>query len=313
MKSTLRKFRDSPGGSHLLAAIARPVDGLCRNLSRALRSNVRYVGGAVTYDGLEVVFPPHVGAIYSSLIYWDGTSGYEPATWRVLKFYIQRTAHFVDIGSNVGLYAVLARKLRPELPIEAYEPIPAIHQHNVDLHRANGVDASVVQCIACSDTDGEATMYLPTAAGNADEPTATLRADSWQNQQRGRAEVKVPTRRLDTLYAGKWPARPTIVKMDVEDFEASVLRGATEFLKRVQPFLVCEILPRDHGNQETVLLLRDAGYVTLAIAREGLFRFEPEDFRRRRSFTDFLCVPASAVPTGRSFVPYENMDELVFA
>ena len=251
--------------------------------------------------------------MFSSLIFWEGTGGYEPTTWRVLKHFILRAEHFVDIGSNVGLYSVLARKIKPELSIDAFEPIPAIHAHNIEFHKANGVDPEVIHRIACGDRDGDAIMFLPAMGDkNADEPTATLRADSWQSQNAGRAEVAVPVMKLDSFFAGKKRPLPMLIKMDVEDFEAGVLRGARDVFSKTRPVLVCEILPRDHGNQETVSLLHDFDYVFFGICREGVHRMTGADFFAPRAFTDFLCVPTESAPRDRNFLPFEELGRISF-
>ena len=310
---TLKKFRDSPSGSHALASVLGPVARACGRASQRIREVVRYNGGAVEYDGVTLVFPENVGMVYSSLIFWDGTGGYEPTTWRVLKHFILRAGHFVDIGSNVGLYAVLARKIRPELVIDAFEPIPAIHAHNVEFHKSNGADSGFVHRIACGDRDGEAVMFLPAMGDeNEDEPTATLRADSWQSHKAARKEVPVPTMRLDTFMADKVRPLPMFIKMDVEDFEAGVLRGAHEVFSRLRPVMVCEILPREHGNQETVSLLRALDYEFFGICREGVHRMTGADFFAPRPFTDFLCVPSASVPRDRNFLPYGELGRISF-
>ena len=62
--------------------------------------------------------------------------------------------------------------------------------------------------------------------------------------------MDVETVRFDE-YEARHPMHVDVVKIDVEDFEADVLEGMRGIICRDRPFIVCEILPRLHGNQRT--------------------------------------------------------------
>ena len=51
-------------------------------------------------------------------------------------------------------------------------------------------------------------------------------------------------------YERSHPMRVDLMKIDVEDFEADVLEGMHDTIERDQPFIICEILPRnkEHRN-----------------------------------------------------------------
>lgn len=312
VRSALKRWRDLPGISKGLCRVARPVEAVARRLSSEIRAKVRLNGGTVTYDGIPLRFPEGVGVIYSSMIFWEGVQGYEPTTWRVLKFLASSHDQFLDVGSNIGLYAVLTRKINPALRVDAFEPIPLIHAHNVEFHRINGLDADRVHPLALSDRDGEAEMALPILSdANPDEPTATLREDSWQSCSSQVERIRVRTMTLDTFMRSRTGAGNLCLKIDVEDFEAAVLRGAMETLKSMRPLIVCEILPRQHGNREVLEELDRANYLTFGVTREGLIRMEREDFCAERSFTDFLCAPAERCPSGRSRLSYSELGRLL--
>jgi len=51
-------------------------------------------------------------------------------------------------------------------------------------------------------------------------------------------------------YEARHPMHVDVVKIDVEDFEADVLKGMRGIICRDRPFIVCEILPRLHGTSE---------------------------------------------------------------
>src|SRR5712692_4691633 len=59
-------------------------------------------------------------------VFWYGPFGYEPETSR-LFFDIARTARTtLDVGSNVGYYALLAALANPAGQVIALEPMPSI-------------------------------------------------------------------------------------------------------------------------------------------------------------------------------------------
>lgn len=97
---------------------ARALRRACLSASDQIRRKVWVNGGTVSLDGVTLVLPRDVGVPYLTSIYWNGGRDYEPWTRAVLPQLFLRSRHFVDVGSNIGLYAVLARKIN--LPIEGF-------------------------------------------------------------------------------------------------------------------------------------------------------------------------------------------------
>lgn len=300
--------------SHIAARITRPVQRTSQYLERQIRMKVWVNGGRVTFDKVHLNFPINVGVNYASLIFWNEEEGYEPDTWRALHPLLKNAKHFIDVGSNIGFYAVLARKINPGLRVDAFEPIPSIFRRNQLFHMANGFDTSQVWQIAASDADGTANIILPQVPDAIEEQaTATLRPDSWQMRAQDSLHIKVPTRRLDTFFEEKPLLAPLVIKIDVEDFESAVLKGAEHILANMRPWIVCEILPRHHHNRETAGYLHQNSYLPFAICREGLFRFGLADFEMSRRFTDFVLIPEESLAKGMSFLPFQEIEKFFVA
>jgi len=309
LKRALKRWRDHAVVSRVLATVLKPVQRFCGWLDGKIRWHVRFNGGVVFYDGIRLVFPREVGVVYSSLIFWEGTNGYEPNTWKVLRYFIERSGHFVDIGSNIGFYTLLAQKVRPGILIDAFEPVPDTIQRSRKFLEANGADAGCLHPVACSDQDGVATVHVPAGSGASDDrQTASLRPDSWQARDLARQDSEVVTVRLDTFLQGREVRQPLLIKMDVEDFEAGVLRGMQATVRRYRPILILEMLPREHRNQESWEALEAADLACFAICKEGLFRVGAADMSPDRTFTDFLCVPSERVPVGRNLLAYSELE-----
>jgi hypothetical protein len=88
------------------------------------------------------------------------------------------------------------------------------------------------------------------------------------------------------------PMKLDLVKIDVEDFEAGVLAGMEQTIRRDRPFIVCEILPRAHRNEKTRQAVESMGYTPYWITHSGYIRVSRFDFERRFS-QDFLFSPVS--------------------
>jgi len=65
-----------------------------------------------------------------------------------------------------------------------------------------------------------------------------------------------------------------------------------EAIRRDRPFIVCEILPRPHGNERTREIVSSLGYTAYWVTPSGYFRVSRFDFDRRDS-EDFLLSPVS--------------------
>lgn len=296
MKRLLNKVRYQRHFSLAARYFSLPVESFCQFIANQLRMKVWVNGGAVNYHGIKLIFPPNVGVGFATGIFWNGINGFEPDTWRVIKYFLSRSSLFVDVGSNIGLYSVMARKVYPDLRVLSYEPVPSVFKNNVKFHEVNGCSVENLFNVAIGDIEGEAKLFLPKVQGGIEEETtATLRKDSWQRTKTCETyDVKVIT--LDHVLQKLSANERILIKIDVEDFEACVLKGAEALLKYARPIIVCEILPRDHGNAETYEIISSNGFVAFAITSTGLFRFGGEDFLAKRSFRDFLIVHDSIAP-----------------
>ncbi len=309
MKKYLNRLRYNHYFSLLARVLVFPVERICAWSTRQLRMKVWVNGGKVNYDGIALSFPRNVGVHYSSGIFWQGVDGFEPLTWCVIKHYLGTAGVFVDVGANIGMYSVLARKLRPDIRILSFEPVPSIHAKCLAFHKINNCSVEEIFNAAIGDKQGRARMLLPVEAGaTEEETTATLRQDSWQNRSSS-MEFEVEVTTLDLVFRNFRAGTRVLVKVDVEDFEESVFAGAEAAVAALRPVFVCEILPRPHGNQNTWLMLEKFGYVPFGITKDGLVRFNKQDFFQKRSFTDFLLIHASAVHNC-NYVPLGALDQL---
>lgn len=93
-------------------------------------------------------------------------------------------------------------------------------------------------------------------------------------------------------YEKRRPMRMDLIKIDVEDFEADVLSGMREVIKRDRSFIVCEVLPRAHRNERTREIVASLEYQPYWITLSGYIRVSRFDFDRS-DFQNYLLSPVS--------------------
>ncbi|WP_176957522.1 FkbM family methyltransferase [Mariprofundus sp. KV] len=306
------KFLNKLRGNYLFSLVSStlllPVQWLCSTLDRQIRMKVWVNGRKVVYDNVPLKFPQDVGLYISSGVYWNGVQGFEPHTWKTMRHFLERVDAFVDVGSNIGFYSVLASKVNSGLSIDAFEPIPQIYSKNHEFMKENHSSYELHHA-ALSDKNGEFEIFLPVrSSGIEEEATATLREDSWQQRSASKISMTVKTVTLDEFGLSKYTKGDRVlIKVDVEDFEASVFSGGRAFMRQLRPIVICEMLRREHGNQETVNIIEELDYAIYAVTPAGLFRFSRDDFFKPRPFTDFLFVPKEQLKGIPNFLSYASL------
>ena len=290
------------------------------------RTGIRLIisGGKVRFMDAELEFPENVALTYTTPLFWNGPEAYEAPTSRTIALVAGKSKLFLDIGSNIGIYAVYVGVKFPAVKTIAFEPVPAIWEKNRAFHRANKLSDQVTLNLALSDQDGPQKIFLPILAGIEEEQTATLNEKSWQAHAEKVQAIEIQCLTLDTFAAkNPLPAGPCCVKIDVEGFEAAVFRGAKQFLAERRPWIVCELLPceefdpvtrtKHNNNREPLAVLEELNYAAFAITAEGFFRMSAADFSRPRSLKDFLLIPKEKISADVSYLAPENVGEMFSA
>jgi FkbM family methyltransferase len=174
-------------------------------------------------------------AQFQSLYLPHFANGYEPEVLALIDVLLPDDGIFFDIGSNWGYFSIYAGA-KPGFrgTIHAFEPFPSTFSDLVGLVKQAGLD-DVIKCEACalSDYNGKGEMKL------ADFIHSGQAALQGKNSQIGGVKVA----RLDSLELPP----PTLIKIDAEGSEASILVGSIEVVRKHRPFIIFESL-RDFGT-----------------------------------------------------------------
>lgn len=181
--------------------------------------------------------------------------------WRLLD----ARENGVDAGANIGaVTGLMAAKTGREGTVWAFEPHPSVHRHlaaNVERWRSCGrsLGTIVVSNEALSDSDGFAELF-ESEEFEANQGSGSLK----RPEANPRRSHRISTNTLDqALPRG---ACVGVLKIDVEGYEASVLRGCSRLLAEGG---IRDIAYEDLHRypSESSRLLEQAGYQVFSINR----------------------------------------------
>jgi FkbM family methyltransferase len=159
---------------------------------------------------------------------------------RFLRAKLTRGATFLDIGSNVGFFSLMAADLvGPEGHVYAFEPEPDISESLERSAAANGYDHLEVLQLALSDRTGELEFHR---ARDGTASSLVPEAPGHEKRYEHTHTTRVTT--LDALVAeGKVAVdNVALIKLDVEGEEPRTVAGMLETLRRADyPALWCEV------------------------------------------------------------------------
>ena len=175
-------------------------------------------------------------------MYWLGS--YEVTKVKAFVRHLTQAAVVFDIGAQAGYYSlVAARKVGPMGKVVAFEPLPlnlSYLRRNVEINRLTNV--AVIEG-AVADTDGNAFF-------ESGDPSTGHLSDHG---------LSVRTVSLDAAIARRELPVPSIIKIDVEGGELSVLRGAKRLLQESHPALFLAT-HGDDVHRACLAVLRNHGY-----------------------------------------------------
>lgn len=195
----------------------------------------------------------HFDTAFENRIFWEGLSRcWEPVSVEVWEALSRKAKVILDVGSNTGVYSLIAVAAQPEADVHAFEPLPKMFQKLEINNNLNGAKIKT-HTTAMSDTSGEAILYdLP----NNYMRQASLNASYIKGEA---VEIRVPLSRLDRFIEKHSLQQVDLMKVDVETHEPEVLKGMGKYLADYRPTVLVEVL-NDKIARELLSLFRDAGY-----------------------------------------------------
>ena len=166
-----------------------------------------------------------------------------------------------DLGANRGQWTLLAKSVFATAEVHSFEPLP---DHCTDfLRHTAGLTDVHLHRVALGETTAELEMDLTTFSDSASLLAPTEVMARTYNVHSGR-KVRVPVVRLDDWIAAHKLPPPNLIKLDLQGYELSALRGAPVALARARAVLL-ELSFREYYHAQptpgTVIAhLEAAGY-----------------------------------------------------
>lgn len=215
-------------------------------------------------------------------IYWRGINAFEPDEIAVYRALLPQVTTVLDIGSNIGMYALLAGSYSHIKQIFAFEPVPTIAKTLRSNVEANDYRNIHVHEIALTDFDGDVTLHIPV------QPTYPLGSSTNVRFRKNTQPISVRAMTLDTFVAVHKIEKVEFMKVDTESTEPAVLRGAKQVVANHRPLIMCEVL-RDRPRQEMTEFFAGKDYQVYRIENGGLSQIEHIEIDMNA--TNFLFVP----------------------
>lgn len=166
---------------------------------------------------------------------------------------------FCDIGANVGVYSVLAAKVRGANVISV-EPIPETFKMLRDNVMLNDI-SQLTQLLNVGVAEKEGSLLFITNRGAQNRALALGEQDN--------DATKVPVMTLDAICADRTPVG---LKIDVEGYETNVLAGATQILSRQD--LLFAVIETNHTSRNFGAS-RDAVVELMAEQGFSMYNYDP--------------------------------------
>ena len=187
----------------------------------------------------------------------------------------------LDIGANIGIMTAKLAQRCQKGKVHAFEPIPenftalqriVLHFQfkNVELHP-----------YALGEEPGEIQMVMPEVQHVKMQGLSHVVHDSIEDFNEGEF-YSVPVLTLDSMAAHLGAVRA--IKIDVENFEYFVFRGAAQLLKAHKPMIYCELWDNANRAKCFDFLVKEVGYEIKVLEQGQLIPFNPAQHKAQNFF-----------------------------
>ena len=182
----------------------------------------------------------------------------------------------LDIGANLGVMSYYLAKNHPARKVMAFEPIPYNFRNLTRIVRKFKLSNIQLFQLALGDKNGTVEMVLPVEHSVRFHGLAHVKHESIREKNEGEVFER-PVKRLDDVIEEYNLADQKIkgIKIDVENFEYYVLKGAENLLKQHKPLIYCELWDNENRKM-TMEFLKSFGYKVRVLENKKLTDYLPE-------------------------------------
>ena len=178
----------------------------------------------------------------------------DPKLTRIAEMLLRKGDHVIDIGAHCGLFTLHAASLVGASGIvDAVEPQPVLAKMLKESTLRNELQQTRIFETALGSRAEVATLSIPSSNSGA---------ASLIRRRHGDSRLPVVVQRSGTFFEKLTDGKIRFVKIDVEGYEAEVIRGALHFFSRHKADVVFFEAQhnREYTNNAAVSLLTECGY-----------------------------------------------------
>jgi len=200
---------------------------------------------------------------------------------------------FIDIGSNIGYYSLLAENLvGPKGKIFSFEPTPRTFK----ILKENTINFKNVKInqLALLDKEG-LVSFTDYGSQYAVFNTLKKRIDKDFFKGKKTKTIKIKTIILDE-YCKKNNIKPNFIKIDAEGTEYLILRGMSHILKSSRPLISLEVSGDEEWEencQESIKILLDNNYKVFEIMFDG--KLVEHIIKEKYSYDNLVFIPEEKI------------------
>lgn len=179
----------------------------------------------------------------TQLLFWNGYKNFEYS--EIFEHLSKHVRVFLDIGSNIGYFSLLAAKSNPNITVFAFEPAHGpkyFLNKNIKLNTFS--DSIKAIDLAISDTSGtidfyevKSTKYNYITYNLAGEGNAGTKKTS-----RNFIKNTVKSETLENFIRSNNITHIDLIKIDTEGTEVTILESGKSSIEKFQPIVICETL-----------------------------------------------------------------------
>ena len=177
---------------------------------------------------------------------WNGFFDYEEQTLRLWSSLCKKASSVIDVGAHVGLFSLVAALSNPKASIDAFEAVDHIFARLFVNVQANRFAKIRPHLAAVSDGEGWTDINIRSG------PRLMSTGASLDDRGKSIATKRINKLSIDYFLQGR---AVDLIKIDVEEHEAHVIRGAIESIKLCKPTIMAEVLTSEvlAAIRETVM------------------------------------------------------------
>jgi FkbM family methyltransferase len=186
---------------------------------------------------------------------------------------------FVDVGSNIGLFSLIASKyVGANGKVICFEPDPVSFRRLAENISMNNFDNLDIRNMGLSNEQGELEFHI---YNNGHDAWNSFARDEELNSDNS---ITVSVSSLDHELENIDKNRIKVIKIDVEGWEKFVLIGGQNFFKEFDPVVLMEFTDVNafnagYGIHELFDIMTNWGYVWYRLEKNNTLKQEIKQFR----------------------------------